>query len=82
MAKYRKEIEAIAYTGDNVEEIKEMLGDCYIGIDMDKRIWYEPTKDCGYRFYLRPSVDILVKEGTEFWDDITKELLKEYELVE
>lgn len=82
MARYRKEVEAIVYTGDNLEEIRRVLGKCFIGIDKYKNIWYKPEEGCEHRGYLRPNTDILVKDTGCFYDDRTEEFLKKWEEVE
>lgn len=80
MARYRKEVEAIAYTGDNLEEIRKMLGKCYIGTNKCKGIWYRQKGVCDTG-YLRPNKDILIKDVDCFYDERIEEFLKDWEEV-
>ena len=48
MAKYRKKpidpeiVEAIEWTGGNLEEVKNLLGDCFVEVDASKKIvWFK-----------------------------------------
>lgn len=82
MARYRKEVEAIAYTGDNLEEIRKILGKFYICTDGGRGVWYKRVTGYDSTGYLRPNRDILIKDTGCFYDDRTEEFLKKWEEVE
>lgn len=86
MTRYKKEVEAILYTGDNVEEIKEFLGDCFIGLDEERKIWYKqtPNSERRVRKWLVPMADMIVGtiERDFFWDEYEDDFLEEWERIE
>lgn len=59
-----------------------MLGDCFVGTDEKNYIWYHRAQGAENEHFLRPNIDILVKDEDYFWDDRTEEFLWEWKLVE
>lgn len=90
MARYREkpqsldEVEAILYTGENIEEIKDFLGENFTWVDGEsKKIWFKPVATLDFEEYLTPLADMIVKYdegnfGAVYEDDF----LDEWEEVE
>lgn len=88
MARYRKkrplgEVEALLYTGDNVEEIKEFLGENFMWLnkneeDENDHLWFKPVATLDFEEYLTPLADMIVKYdegnfGAVYEDDFLDE---------
>lgn len=89
MARYREkpqpidEVEAILYTGDNAEEIKNFLGECFIKIDTRNWLWYKPNAESDFGKWLVPLADMIVKYSDDSFGDIYEDdFLEEWEEVE
>lgn len=90
MAKYKekkslKKVEAILYTGDNIEEIKELLGGCFMGVAPcgEHDLVYRPTMGSTLGEDLFALKDMLVKYPDGSFEAICKDdFLAEWEEVE
>lgn len=82
MARYRKEVEAIFYTGENVEEIKAFLDKHFAYVDKFERLWYLPTPMSEFESWLTPQGDMIVRYSDGSFGDVPKDdFLDEWEEV-
>ncbi len=83
MAIYRKEVEAIFYTGENMEEIKDFLGEYFRKVDELGKLWYLQSPICGFESWLNPQEDMIVRYSDGSFGDVPKDdFLDEWEEVE
>lgn len=85
MVRYREKpkivhtIDVVEWTGENLEEVKEFLGDSFIAVDEGTNsLWFAPYKDCSYYDYAEPNSDVLVKyeDGNKNFDSMEKWVLE------
>lgn len=88
MAKYREKIEpeiieAIEWTGKNLEEVKAFLRDCFVEVDSDGRLWFTRYKGDIFEDWLTPEDYILyVDEYGDFNCQGKEDFLEDWELME
>lgn len=88
MTRYReiprkpKEVEAMLYTGENVEEIKEFLGEYFVEVDETGRLWYRQSLKAEIITWLDPR-DMIVRtiEKNFFYDEYEGDFLEKWKEV-
>ncbi len=76
-----KEVEAVIWTGDNLDELKEFLGECFVE-EEGKKIFYLPHPEARIEWWVFPG-DVIYKDiDGEFKDAELNDFLNEWAKVD
>ena len=87
MAKYREKpiepeiVEAIEWTGGNLDEIKAFLGDCFEEIDASGKIWYRNNIHSAYLDWIPSSGYMIIEKNGDFFDEEKENFFEDWEEV-
>ncbi len=69
-----KTINVVIWTGDNLDEVKAFLGDCFVGVTSGNWIKYKTSNRSITTGYLRPIKDVLYKDDVfDSFEDTDRE---------
>ncbi len=77
-----KEVEAVIWAGDNLDEVKEFLGECFVQEEEEKKVFYLPYPEAQIEWWVFPW-DVIYKDiDGEFKDAELNDFLNEWAKVD